>query len=102
MPWQYTRVFVLHHSPMMEEWERQQVFIFKQWRQQNGRLSFSIAVEKSKTIILVIDTKLRKNTKIVNSYYSLASRSPTTPIDPILEGELKKIKEKNIIVAYAW
>jgi hypothetical protein len=79
----------------MEKWERQQVFIFKQWRQQNGRLSFSIAVEKSKTIIIVIDTKLRKNTKIVNSYYSLASRSPTTPIDPILEGELK-IKEKTL------
>jgi hypothetical protein len=49
-----------------------------------------------------MDTKLRKNTKILNSYSSLASRSPTTPIDPILEGELKKIKEKNIIVAYAW
>jgi hypothetical protein len=34
-------------SNMMEEWELQQIFIFKQWRQQNGRLSFSIAVEKN-------------------------------------------------------
>ena len=52
-------------TTMMEKWERQQAFISKQWRQQNGRLSFSIAVEKSKTIILVIDTKLRKNTKFL-------------------------------------
>jgi hypothetical protein len=71
---------------MMEKWERQQAFISKQWRQQRGRLSCLIAAEKSKTIILVMDTKLRKNTKSLNSYSSLASRSPTTPIDPILEG----------------